>query len=631
MKKIHIIVGIALLIQTGLKAQNWTGAVSSDWNNAGNWSEWPLNGENITIDTLNYTGVNASPVLGAASVFTPDRLFVQNGALLTLGADLTVTGRIIIGNDAHVLMTNGTLITDRLIMELGGGFTLDAGTINTGRLVLGDDGTLPSSYVQHGGTVSVSLEFGFDCAVGPSTPMITLNAGTLTVNADAIWLGVAPSSGQGRFEVNGGSAQINGSLANTVGSTIDLLVQVNGGSLTLNGPAIDLAHATDSLQLSGGTCALDGNILFRNDGVVDADAGEVVVLGQAELRGIGAYRFKHLSIAPNASLLHTAPATIEVAGNWSNAGSFDGGLNTVVFTGPLTQTVESTTFFGLRVANAGSMMLSGASSVAGALTLDSGLVHTTPTDLLTILNTGTATGGSALSYVEGPLRKVGNTGFIFPVGKNGTWRRISIAGMSDPVAEFTAEYFDAGYPNTTSLEQGLSAVSNTEHWTLTRAVPTDSARVELFWENAAASNITDCDAVVVAQWNGVDWQGGSSSTTGSCADNDAGTVALDGPATSYLAFTFGTSDLNTGMNTVDRMVDLLPFPQPSDTWTMLPWHALGGSVRVLDQSGREVAVQLDRNGEGLRIHTASLPAGAYTVLLTAPGVRIGHARLIVVH
>lgn len=614
-----------------MNAQEWTGAANSDWNNPANWSEWPLSGENITIDPMNYTGVGASAEIISTSMFTPDRMLVMNGASLAISANLTVADRFIISDDAQVTMTAGTLVTDRLIMELGGAFTLDAGTVNTGRLVLGDDGQMASLFVQNGGTVTVSSEFGFDCAVGPSTPLIELNAGMLTVNTDGTWLGVSPSSGQGRFLVNGGTAQINGSLVNSLGSSIDMLVLVTGGSLGVNGPLIDLVHATDSLRMIGGTCTLDGNLVFRNDGVVHADAGLIQVMGQAELRGVGTFHFNDVSIVTGAVLEHTDPAEIEVAGNWTNAGIFVGDVNTVAFVGSVLQTIEATDFFGVRVDNGSGVTLSGPSSVSDLLSLENGLVNTTDTDLLTVLSNGTSTSGTLNSYVNGPLRKVGNSDFNFPIGKGSSWRRIGISSIDDQDTEYTAAYFDQGYSNTTALTQGLSAVSTTEYWTLSRAVTTDDARVKLFWEDAAASGITNCDPLVVAQWNGMAWEGGSSTTSGSCAGTDAGGVELDNEATSLTAFTFGTQDASIGIDEVERVAELLPYPQPSDSWATVPCNTPIAVLSVLDQAGRIVNVQVDRTSEGVRLHTSVIPAGVYMILINDANGLVARARLVVVH
>ena len=39
-----------------LWAQDWTGAINNNWNDPGNWDQWPLDEENITIHPLNYSG-----------------------------------------------------------------------------------------------------------------------------------------------------------------------------------------------------------------------------------------------------------------------------------------------------------------------------------------------------------------------------------------------------------------------------------------------------------------------------------------------------------------------------------------------------------------------------------------------
>jgi len=42
-----------LLLSSGFYAQNWTGNVSSDWNNPQNWSIAPGNGDDVIIDPIN--------------------------------------------------------------------------------------------------------------------------------------------------------------------------------------------------------------------------------------------------------------------------------------------------------------------------------------------------------------------------------------------------------------------------------------------------------------------------------------------------------------------------------------------------------------------------------------------------
>ena len=588
---------IALLTGPMAHAQNWTGAMDSNWNNPANWDQWPLDGEDITIDPLNYSGAQAEPVISVASVFSPDRMFVQNGAQLGIQAGLNVGNRLIVGDDAGVTMTAGTLTTDRLVLELGGTFNLLNGFVNTlSVFALGDDGLQPSRFIQTAGTVNSSGEFGYDLAVGLSQPVYEMNGGTLTVNGDAIWLGTAPGSGQGRLIVNAGSAQINGSILNTVGSSIDLFVQVNGGTLTTNGPSIALVHAVDSLQITAGSFHVDGNVVIQNDGVVKSDLGDIYFDQQTELRGTGTYDLFNVTVSAGASLLHTDPLEIAVKGTWINLGTFGPDVNTVAFTGTASQTISSTAFYGLRMNNSGGgASLSGPTSVAGTLTLEIGMIHTQMNDLLTLLRNSTSTSGSPSSHVDGPMTKVGENAFVFPVGKNGQWRRMGINNINDQNSEYTAEFINAPFANATALNPGLVSVNQLEHWTLTRAAATDDARVELFWEDATSSGLTDCSSVVVSSWDGTAWQGVLSTTSGSCTGTDAGSVLSDVSIPTYTAFTFGSSDGTVGL---DGSVNDLSGVRTAEgklwiTGTVGPWN-----VAIYDTNGRLLHQQTGSgNGE----------------------------------
>ena len=70
---------------TGPGFKEWTGDVSSDWNNSSNWNGgFPSSTEHAVINPANYTGAGASPIVSAASSFRPYSLQVLNGATLTM-------------------------------------------------------------------------------------------------------------------------------------------------------------------------------------------------------------------------------------------------------------------------------------------------------------------------------------------------------------------------------------------------------------------------------------------------------------------------------------------------------------------------------------------------------------------
>lgn len=623
---------LMVLSAGALRSQNWTGAVDSEWNNASNWDSWPLNGENVTIDPANYIGAMAAPSINNPSDFIPDRLFIEGAAVLMIDAPLVVADRTIITGPASVVMAGGSFICDRLVLDAGGTFALNGGTVSLTNTLALADGDLDgdSRFTQTGGSVNLTGELGFECEAGIFEPTYVLTAGSLFVNGDVVWFGALPGGGRPRLMVNGGSAQFNGSILNGPNSTVDLHISMTSGTLVTNGPDIHLTHSTDSIIQSGGTFRVDNNATIENDGVWSALGGSIHVDQQTEIRGVGSYQFHDLTISPGAVLQHRDPSEISVTGDWVNMGAFEADVNSVAFVGSALQTVSTTAFHGMRIYNSAGISLSGPSTVGGALVLDEGVIHTQMTDLLTLIQNATATSGTPTSFIDGPLRKIGNDAFVFPIGKNGHWMRLGISAVNDQNTEFTSEFFDNGYFNTTSLTSPLTGVSTSEHWTLTRSGTSDGAQVELFWEDAGSSSISNCSLLTLARWSGGSWVSEVSTITGSCSGNDAGTVESVNVLTDHDVLTFGTTDGTIGMKEVRSIQTLRPYPQPADQWSLIPAEP-NAEFDLVDAMGRKVDVAWGRTQEGIRIWTSGLSAGSYELLLRWKGSSIAHGSILVIH
>ena len=84
------------------------------------------------------------------------------------------------------------------------------------------------------------------------------------------------------------------------------------------------------------------------------------------------------------------------------------------------------------------------------------MINTTSTNMLTVKNplSTSVTGGSASSYINGPLRKKIDNGddFIFPVGKGTRYGNISALSVQSTVTNYywTAEYFNSGHSDLTT-------------------------------------------------------------------------------------------------------------------------------------------------------------------------------------
>ena len=186
--------------------------------------------------------------------------------------------------------------------------------------------------------------------------------------------------------------------------------------------------------------------------------------------------------------------------------------------------------------------------VTSALTLTDGYLFSSTSALMIVEDDATASSGSAASYVDGPLRKVGDDAFTFPVGDNGTWARIGINDLQNgPTSsdEFTAQYFVGAHPQSfldSNVFAGDNAnfynVSIVEYWDLSRNSGTAQPKVVIHWENNATSFITNTSDLRVAHnTGGSTWVNEGATFSGALA---AGAITSTNNLSSFSPITFGS-------------------------------------------------------------------------------------------
>jgi hypothetical protein len=189
---------------------------------------------------------------------------------------------------------------------------------------------------------------------------------------------------------------------------------------------------------------------------------------------------------------------------------------------------------------------------AGDLTLHSSMNGFTISSLLSLISgrfvtasnavpvldlNSTATGASNSSHVSGPITKRGNTAFIFPVGKGGLYRPITISAPGT-VVFYTAEYFNQSADHLYNLqtkETTLGEVNNYEYWTLSNTGVRD---VMVTLSTGSNSNpVFEPHQLVVANWNGSQWtHAGNGAHTGTATN---GTIrSLNALSNNFMPFTF---------------------------------------------------------------------------------------------
>ncbi len=345
----------------------------------------------------------------------------------------------------------------------------------------------------------------------------TLTSGRFVLDHDN---GGSELNVDGDFELNGGSLYEDGTGTadvNFTGTAIQKFTKAPGAiisntlNITINNNAI-VDFGNSILNGSAGTFSL-------------ANGGKIITSNADGLRSIGAF----------GSIQVTGTRTFGNGADYEFHGASTGTFSTI------TNQVRN-----LIINNTTTNEVSAARpfEVTGALTLSNGYLTTTPTNLVTLSNTGTTSTANG-AYVNGPLAKMTNSAqsFMFPVGNiAGGLREIGIMTTANTASTFTAQFFRAAAPAGT-LGAGLSQKSNCEYWDLSR--PSGSpARVILSWAStsacgASATYVTDPTTLRVAHLTGGTWVNeGRQSSTG---NNTAGTITSGNILTTFSPFALASS------------------------------------------------------------------------------------------
>jgi hypothetical protein len=222
-----------------------------------------------------------------------------------------------------------------------------------------------------------------------------------------------------------------------------------------------------------------------------------------------------------------------------NTGISTVGLFTLNFVGTTNQKFNSTGTLintdrqNVNINNSAGVTLNTPVVLAGNLNFITGIIRTSFINLLTMTAGSTVTGATNTGFVHGPVKKIGNTDFTFPVGKtNFGYVPIGISSSFGGTVndEFTAEYMrgSARDLGPVAAGPGLFRVSGCDYWILDKgtATPTNVA-ITAYWSlnnTCIGVYIDNPNTLTIAHFNGTNWNsyalspivtGGSNSTAGS--------------------------------------------------------------------------------------------------------------------
>jgi hypothetical protein len=378
-------------------------------------------------------------------------------------------------------------------------------------------------------------------------------------------MGNANSSFGTLFYIDGGSF-VTGS--GNISFTGDRMRVTNPVSLVANtGTFTFEGNLNTQLNVVGGTRAVRFNNVVLNK---TNDPGNLSITNGATLisNNLDLIDGTIHSPAPNAQ----GVGAVQVEGNLTTSAAFSptnlylrlifgGGNNQIINLNPATTShFNGTVSFnktGGAITLASNFILD-----QGAQNIDftGGIINSTLTNLI-YFGSVNVTGGNNSSYVDGPVEKIGDRAFTFPVGDGGFYAPIHMSGTTafgglfiGGSKTYIAQYFhtspDPLYEteNKQSTDPNL-VVSLCEYWRVTQVGTVSLGQRPYLWlsfENTRSCGLTDPSTVGVMAWLGSDqWAtfgNGNTTTQGGISYIRSGsrntTVNEVDPV-----FTFGTIDV----------------------------------------------------------------------------------------
>jgi hypothetical protein len=339
----------------------------------------------------------------------------------------------------------------------------------------------------------------------------------------------------------------------------------------------------DTFLEQNGTGALDvqlitsGDVFMKSLELKKTNSGTFTPCKYASLVGGGC------SVAGNFSLICNMAAT-----SFANQALVMTGTGTISNTGtnPYTSiTLEYLTISSSAAISTDTVKLATPVNV-GKLEMTKGILATTTSNYVNIINLGSVTGGSDDSYVIGPVRKTGKlptgvTTFTFPFGAFGLFRPLTISEPGNASHFFIGQYYNTD-PHTAIGSNKVAAINNfsgCEYWSLIKSNPGSNVDVTLSWNSFLCTdyNVTNLAHPQVIRWDGTTWQNhgnGASSGSPAAPPYTTGTVKAAATITSWSAypsptyFTLGSTSSATVLPI--ELTDFTGTPN-SEGYNLLEW------------------------------------------------------------
>lgn len=358
----------------------------------------------IAGNTFTISGDYGPTTPGELSVTTASSLVIDGPGTATLPSDIAFTGTgfgtLTLNRASSTLATTSSITITNLNLT-SGTFSNGTGiTMATGGTITRSGGTMSAAPNNTTNSYNVVYTSG-TITTGPELPtnatalanLSKTGSGTLTLGSNITINGILTLS-SGSFNAGTNTIDLKGNFVSSAASTLTSSPFTFSGTTTISGTSTPTFGAV-TISASGtltpsSSFQVNGNL--ANNGVLNAGSGTTIFGGTTTISGSSTSSFNNLTINTSSTL--TAPTgNFNVAGTWTNNGTFNAGAatNTVTFNGTSSVAGSSATnFSGITVS--GTLNAPATLNVAGDFTNNG------------IFNRGTGTvvfNGSSIQNIQG--------------------------------------------------------------------------------------------------------------------------------------------------------------------------------------------------------------------------------------
>jgi hypothetical protein len=407
--------------------KKWIGTMDNQWSNAANWEPAgiPVWSDDVILDNF-FISENYSVILPDSAVLIQS-LVIEPAPGKQIELTLPVSNGL---SPAFHAQGTGNVV----ILRSGGLFRNSSG-INNGQSILLNG----AMRIEDGGTYIHNTRSSHAAEI---VARLASGAGT--------------EKGVFEFDVPGGAYPV--SLSNRTFGKLVFSAFASGGTQTNNASGSNPLTIRDDFQLNDG---VQLNIDFLGDFIVHGNylqKGGVFNIASQPNNNV-VYFKGNVEQAPGAIITETSSGkpVVELNGNVRQSAFMEGTIMNDVT---------------VRLKNPQGLELLHDLQLPYNLELISGNIKTTQHSLLTLSEGSRITKSSDVSYVDGPMKKIGDGDFEFPLGKQGNYVPVIVHGAQDGILqEVTVEYFNGDPSSQIGKTTGkdISNLSSQEYWTITRS------------------------------------------------------------------------------------------------------------------------------------------------------------------